>query len=222
MPASYPANYRDEFGAETITIFNDGQTLSLVLRGIEFKGNNFHSFNISQDTDLSKRNQFNLYSDELCGYSMDCDIPVWLVSNDETLKTFVHVHVEYGKPEKESNITSEVLQLAIEYQGKVYKSDGKNLYSTFDEQLRDIKRDLPEGIYLKICWSCTFSDYLPSGSGMFGEMGCFRNIKDDYRKVKGKRALMSLWNNRAGDVQEIYLCSEFEKRQAGIGGLYVG
>jgi hypothetical protein len=75
---------------------------------------------------------------------------------------------------------------------------------------------------LNTCWNCAFADYNPIGSGSFGGLACFRNIKEAYRKVQNKRDLMNLWEKRTEYVQEIYLCPEFEKRQPGVGGLYVG
>ncbi len=221
-PISYSTNYRDEFGEETTTIFNDGETLSVILREVKFTGTDFHDLHILESTPLSKQNLFNLSSNALCGYSFDCDIPVWCVSKEQTFEIILHAHIECGKPGKDNHILNEVLLLTIEYEGKVYQSDGKNLYSTFDEQLTILKSNLPDEIYLKICWNCAFADYFPGGSGMFGNLACFRDIKDDYRKVKDKKTLTDLWDKYTDDVQEIDLCNEFEKRQPGIGGLNVG
>lgn len=222
MIVHYPATYRDEFGEEKVIIQNDGKILSFALRGIEFKGKNFHSFRISDETHQSESHSFNLYLGELCGYAIDCDIPVWLVSNTEVVKMHLRVHVEYGKPDESSSVNYEVLQLTFEHHGQLYQSGGKNLYGTFDEQLTELNDALPTSMYLKVCWNCAFSDYYPSGSAMFGELACFRNTKDKYRQVKSKIELIQLWDKRAEDVQEIYLCPEFEKHQPNIGGRYVG
>lgn len=222
MIAKYPAIYRDEFGEETVTIENDGETLSLVLRGKEFRGKNFHSFGISDEKDLSENHPFNLCLGDLCGYSIDLDIPVSLVSNSEEKQAHLHVHVEYAKGDEENRVNHEVLQFMIEHRGQVYKSGGKNLYSTFDEQLTELADIMPKDVYLKTCWNCVYSDYFISGSGMFGEMACFRKTRDEYLKVNSKIELSRLWKQRTEDVQEIYLCPEFEKRPLGVGGRYVG
>lgn len=220
MVTQYPAIYRDEFGEETVTIENDGKTLSLVLRGREFKGKNFHSLGILDD--LKEYNSFNICLGDLCGYSIDSNIPVWLISENREEQTQLHVHVEYGKCDAQNKTTCEVLQLTLVYQGQVYQSDGRNFEGTFDEQLTDLDDALPKEVYLKTCWNCIFSDYFISGSGMFGEMACFRNTKDEYLKVKSKMDLSGLWDRRAENVQEIHLCPEFRKRPLGVGGRYVG
>lgn len=237
MAVGYFTQYTDEFGTETTTIVNDGKIMSMTLREVEFAGYNFHAFRISSVADSSKRKLFNLFVDELCGYSIDCQIPIWLVSKNEELQTLLRAHIEYGKPLEDHSafgrqdrtnlgvsqyIDLEILKLEISYQGQTYESGGKKSYSTFDEQLAELRDSLPADVYLKTCWNCAFSDYLPSGSGYFGNLGCFRNVKNEYKQVKDKRALMLLWKNRAEDVQEIQLCPEFEKRHLGIGGLYVG
>jgi hypothetical protein len=237
MTVTYLVKYEDKFGVESATIANNGKILKLTLRGVEFTGHNFHSFSISSATDETMRDLFNLFAGDLCGYSLDCPISVFCVSGDKGIPTTLQVHIECGEPvdgrtrfhnsdgsefEVNQQINIEILRLEIVYQGKVYISKGINQYNSFDEQLVELRDALPSGVYLKTCWNCAFSDYHPAGSGIFGDLACFRNLKAEYRQIKDKSALMHLWNQRAESVQEIHLCSEFEKRQPGNGGFYVG
>lgn len=222
MIANYSAVYRDDFGMDTVTIKNDGVTLSFVLRGQEFISRNFHSFGIPSESPIPENHPFNLCLSDLCGYSMDFDIPILLASNTEEVQVHIHVHIEYGNCDEQSRVNHELLQFVVEHQGKVYKSGGKNLYNTFDEQLTELADIMPKDIYLKTCWNCAFSDYSISGSGIFGEMACFRNTKDEYLKVNSKIELSKLWEQRTEDVQETHLCHQFEKRPLGVGGRYVG
>ena len=60
MQASYPTVYRDKFGEEVTTIYNDGQELRMIVRGVEFVSNSFHSFNCPPDTDQSLLERFTL------------------------------------------------------------------------------------------------------------------------------------------------------------------
>jgi len=216
MIASYPAQYKDEFGTESTVIINNGKMMKMSLRGVEFPGDNFHSFGISPATDDSKRKFFNLFENNLCGYFLDCQIPVVLVSEDEVLQTLLQVHVKCGKPvegrnvfDKQDRISIEILKLELEHQVKIYRSDGRNFYNGFDEQLTELRNSFSADVYLKICWNCAFSDYQPIGSGIFGHLRCFRNLKNEYKQIKDKQGLMLLWTRRAEDVQEIYLCPAF-------------
>jgi hypothetical protein len=237
MNIIFPITYTDKFGAESTSITNDGQILKLSLRGVEFSGNDFYSFRISPDIDELKEKHFNLFERFLCGYSMQCQISVLLVNGKDTLQTTLIANIEYGEPvEGRTMFTSqggktytvnkqidlEILKLGIEYLEKTYTSSGKNGYNTFDEQLTDLKSNIPADVYLKICWNCAFSDYHPTGSGSFGDLACFRNTKNEYRQVIDKQALMALWNKQAESVQEINLCPDFELRKPSEGGLYVG
>lgn len=72
------------------------------------------------------------------------------------------------------------------------------------------------GKRLKICFSCSHSDYPPIGHGLFGGMACFRNLKDEYSRVKDKFDLFPILD-RAEAVQETYLRPEFAKRLPNTG-----
>jgi hypothetical protein len=224
MLITYPAQYTDEFGTEATIIINNGSSLKMTLRGVDFSGKDFHSFKI-QSTINDKNSKFNLFADELCGYFIDCQIPILIVHNDEESQALLYVYIEYGRPaevvspvktnlENNLGIVVETMRLEIEYQGKTYSSSGENSYSTFDEQLTELKDVLPHNFYLKICWNCSLSDYhVFAGSGVFGNLGCFRYAKNEYREVKNKFDFVALWEKQAIKVQEIHLCPEFEKRK---------
>ena len=240
MFKEYPVKFSDEFGEERTTIQNDGKILKMIVKGVKFFGHDFHGFDLLEEIDETKLNQFNFFLGELCAYTLDCEIPVLVVSSNNTFEGKLQVHIEYGKPvetgrgttihrkdgsvakNSHQQVVHEVLQLQISIQGESFRTSGKVRYSTFDEQLAELKTLLPPDIYLKVCWNCSFSDYSPAGSGTFCNLACFRNCKDEYHKVKTKQELFKIWDKRAEYVQEIHLCSEFEKRRLGVGGLYVG
>ena len=240
MINKYPAKFSDEFGDEKTTIYNDGKCLRMVVRDVEFIGSDFHGFDPVTGTDEAKLKQFNLFLGELCAYVLDCEIPILVISNDRIFEEKLHAHIEYGEPvetgkgttihrrdgsivqDPHHQIRHEVLHFQLTFQGRLFKTSGKVRYASFDEQLTELQALLPPAVYLKICWNCAFSDYSPAGSGVFGNMACFRDCKAAYQAVKTKKELFEIWSKRAEDVQEIYLCSEFEKRPSGIGGLYMG
>lgn len=76
---------------------------------------------------------------------------------------------------------------------------------------------MPEGVFIKACINCRYSDYSPYGHGLFGCMTCFRNIKAEYLKVTTKQEFWSLHGRQDRFVQETYLCGEFERRIPGTG-----
>ena len=239
MATTYQATYKDKFGEEITTIFNDGDSLKLTIRDVQFQGSSFELLTPILDQEPLPES-FSLFLDALCDFELDCEIPVQVSINEQQFQTILFVHFEIGQADGSRQLTilrkkddgsilesntalnREVLQLKLQIDDKVYASSGQNLYATFDEQLIEIKSQLPDNIYLKSCWNCAYSDFLPTGSGQFGNLACFKNTKDEYKKVRNKKDLFQIWDQRAGFVQEIHVCPEFEKRQPGIGGLYVG
>ena len=147
----------------------------------------------------------------------------------------LHVHAEYGEPVLHRNkkyiglhrdgtwieddrwIEHEVLQFESDLDGKIYRSDGRSRYNTFDEQLDSIVQLMPNDCWPKICWTCNYCDYFLGGSGVMGNLACFRNTKEEYLRVTGKKQLVDQWDRRAEYVQEIYLCPVYAKCQQGSG-----
>jgi len=226
MVQGYPVKYRDEFGEEVASIQNDGKILRMVLRGVEFIGSYFHGFKPQHATEI-ELNQFNLFWDTLCAYTLDCEIPVSIVGESKIYQKSLHIHVEHGKPvagsqgteihrkdgtiiNDDRHIEREALQLSISFHGTYIETSGKNRCYSFDEQLAELRDLLPENAYLRICWSCAHSAYHPCGSGAFGELGCFRDNKAEYHSVRSKSDLMAIWDKSAEFVQETHLCPEFE------------
>jgi hypothetical protein len=83
--------------------------------------------------------------------------------------------------------------------------------------LLDIQKHLPEGVFMKACINCLYSDYSPLGHGLFGGMMCFRNLKEEYLLVKSKDDLWSVHGRQERMVQETYLCPDFARRVPGTG-----
>jgi hypothetical protein len=236
MLESYPAMYCDKLGEEIIVIHNDGKNLRMVVRGVEFVGHEFDLFDPPADCDPVKLESFSFWLGALCSCEIECDIPVTVFDNHQDVQGILKVRVQLGESQPSNgkviqgkdHVTAEedrvpdILQLTLVYDGKSFKSGGKDKYATFDEQLLEIKPLLPEGVYLKTCWSCAFSDYHPAGSGAFGNLACFRNHKDEYCQVSSKKEFFELWDKRAESVQEIYLCPEFATLPPGSRWRYKG
>lgn len=204
----YPTKYRDRFGEETTTIYNDGKLLRMTLRGIEFKSSMLDDW--EPTTDITKSVPFCWNRGELCSYTLDCEILVPIVEIDRISSGTLRVHLELGDPRADGGIEREDLQLELILDEQSFKASGKQAW--FEDELREIHTLLPEGTYLKSCFNCAFSDYSPAGFGIFGCMACFRNTKQEYQSLTGKAAYFELQDRMTELVQETYLCPEFEKR----------
>lgn len=216
MTAIYPTKYIDRYGEELTTMMNDGHILRVVVRGVEFSGPDFDSLSPVEPGLLagSTPPSFTFQRGNLCACTIICEMPIPVVVENETQQGVLIVRLDLGEPEPNS-ISYEHLQLELVLSDGTFKSSAK--HGLFEEALGQIQSQLPEGIYIKCCLNCAFSDYSPYGQGLFGCLACFRDNKDQYRCVNNKHALFSLWDTMTGYVQETYLCPEFERRVPGTG-----
>ena len=211
---NYPAIYSDKFGEEKTIIQNDGKTLRMSLRGVMFSGSMFDDFEPS-NIEEAKLALFPMHFGTLCSYKLDCQIPISIVMFDKEIKGILQTHIELGDPAPNGGVNLERVRLALTIVNQSFTSSGT--HGWFDDELLEIEASLPDGIFMKCCHTCAFSDYHPAGSGTFGGLACFRDHKQEYLALKGKTSLMHFFNNRTENVQETYLCPEFEKRIPGTG-----
>jgi hypothetical protein len=206
--------YCDARGQDAIAFLNDGETLRTTIRGVEFAGPDFDSMSpVDRTSDLV---DFTLSRTDLCACCFAFDIPVPVVVHGTDAPGVLHVRLELGAPAHNGGIDRERLDLVLEYGEHRVASSGRSR-GFFEDELADIRRQLPEHVFIKACINCLYSDYSPFGHGLYGGMMCFRNIKAEYLQVRSKRDLFSLHGRQDRFVQETYLCSEFSRRIPGTG-----
>jgi hypothetical protein len=210
----YPATYSDAQGSETTTIDNDGETLGLSLRGIEFVGRDFDSLEPKAAAPEQLR-PFSLNQGCLCSCRIECRIPVPVHDHGRLLDGALSVEMVLGDPAPNGWLDREHLRIVLEYESKRFASSGRSGW--FEDELLGIQAQLPEGVFIKACINCLYSDYSPYGHGLFGCMMCFRNLKAEYLKVTTKQEFWSVHGRQDRFVQETYLCPEFERRIPGTG-----
>lgn len=211
---NYPAIYIDTFGEEKTVIQNDGKTLRMSLRGIEFSGFMFDDFT-PDSADETKLASFPFHAGTLCSYKLECQIPISVLVFDKVVEGNLQAHIEIGDPAPNGGVDLEQIQLTLAVEDKSFKSSGT--HGWFDDELLEIQAALPNRIFMKCCHSCAFSDYHPVGSGTFGGLACFREHKQEYLAIKDKVSFMHFYSKLTDNVQETYLCPEFEKRIPGTG-----
>lgn len=218
--AAYRGTYTDAHGREDIIITNDGTTLTTNIRGVELSGSDFDSFRPANGTTESALNKFVLYGGrDLCACTITAEIPLPVIVHDQIVAGLLLMQLRLGPPRIEANrgIDSEELQLTLKYNDYLLVSSER--YGYFEDALNDIQGQMPQHHSIKSCINCLYSDYSVAGNGLYGCMMCFRNIKDQYLKVKTKddyidieiEALHERW------VQETYLCPDFTVRIKGTG-----
>src|SRR5689334_5705651 len=113
MNAQYPAHYRDEQGNEETTIRNDGQTLRMRVRGVEFSGTMFDDFEPEEGTEASALASFRLYRNELCSYAIECEMAAPMVARGEPTQTLLHIRIALGVPDERGRLDREEVSLTL-------------------------------------------------------------------------------------------------------------
>jgi hypothetical protein len=190
----------------------------MMVRGVEFAGSDFDGLEPLLDLADPRLASFTLDHGSLCACHLEWVMPLPVVVGQEFTTGQLQVYLELGSPRPEGNrgIDQEVLRLCLSFEGASFWSKGAS-GGWFEDELIDIQRALPEGMYLKACVACAFSDYSPYGHGLFGSLACFRGNKAAYRHVTGKQGIFAIWNTMTEFVQETYCCPEFERRRPGTG-----
>jgi len=212
---SWPATYTDARGVETTVVLNDGETLRLPLRGVEFAGRDFDSLAAPANAPPEALRRFSFSGGCLCSCRIECEIPVSIHDSGQDAGGVLRVELSLGDARPDGGIDREELRLVLTVGDRRYAGSGTGGW--FEDELLEIQAQLPEGVYIRTCINCMFSDYSPYGHGVFGWMMCFRNLKDEYLQVVSKETFWPLHDRYERLVQETWLCPEFERRAPGTG-----
>ncbi|QDT94310.1 DUF6304 family protein [Gimesia algae] len=205
--------YTDRIGTIVGTMTNDGADIRINLDGWEFVGKMFDDMEPVQSVCLPDR--FLIHQDSLVDCDFEFIIPVLVNDRNQLIKVDLSVHFELGKPNDRGGIDKEGFQIALEYNAIKYVSSGR--LEDMEDKLLKIQKQLPDGLFIQACINCLYSDYSPYGNGVFGCMMCFRNLKQEYLQVKSKEEFFHIHDHFERQVQETWLCDEFERRVPGTG-----
>lgn len=205
--------YTDREGTITGSMTNDGSEIRINLDGWEFVGTMFDDLEPVEPNGLSQR--FRLARGTLCDCEFEFVIPILIDDRSQPVSAEIVVYCELGQLTEQGGIDREELRVSLDYDTQKYVSSGKSGY--MEDELLEIQKQLPEHLFLKACINCLYSDYSPFGSGAFGCMMCFRNLKQEYLQVKSKADFFHVHDRFERQVQETWLCEEFERRVPNTG-----
>ena len=211
----YPAKYTDAYGTEDTIITNDGETLRMTIRGVQFTGTDFDALEAPEDAAPDQLLSFSLHRGDLCACRIECEMPIPIHDNGEDLTGTLRIDLQLGDPAPNGGLDREQLLVVLKYNEQHFAGSGKSGW--FEDELIEIQKQLPDGIYMRACINCLYADYSPFGHGLFGSMMCFRNLKQEYMKVTCKDEFWSVHDRYDRLVQETYLCTDFQRRIPGTG-----
>lgn len=203
------ATYTDLLGSESIVIQNFGKLLKTRIRGVDFEGYDFDGFE-----PLADASDFVLFGGCLCDCAMTVDLPVRLAAPAGVRPSVIRAEIKLAAPDDRGGHGYVKLLTLAEPEFTV-STVGRA--SDFEYGLLWIASQLPSGFALQACITCGLSDYSPAGSGEFGCLACFRDVKQDYRLVDSKKGIFKIWDRSTEAVQETHYCLEYEIRPKGRG-----
>jgi hypothetical protein len=143
----------------------------------------------------------------LTNFVLEWTMPLGVAVGDRLAEACLDARLSLGSGQ-------ELLRLVLRWEGGVAESRERGW---FEDALADLQAQLPEGVSMRCCFACAFSDYHPVGHGLFGGLACFRDNKDGYLAVHSKNELWPVWPTRTEWVQETFVCPEFQVRVPGTG-----
>ncbi|WTW94019.1 DUF6304 family protein [Streptomycetaceae bacterium NBC_01309] len=213
-PQHYPAVVTDRWGRVETTLVNDGTAFGMILRGNRFEGKSVDGLALVGPPVGS--NPPTLCDGDLCSCTIEWRMPIEVsLDGAGPSRVSLSAHLVLGDPTPNRGIDSVGVTLTLHLPtGVVATTTPQEL---IENALLDLQRLLPDGTRLLACISCAFSDYSPAGTAFIGSMACFRDRKDAYRAVSGKRDMYDIWSAMSGVVQETYHCPDFARRRPGSG-----
>ncbi len=212
MMATYPAVYRDAHGEEQTDIENDGQTLRMVVRGVDFISTPFGSFDDLKPLTKGEAALSSFIFDQfgsLIAATLHIEMPVLVVNGAEVATETLSVIIDLdGVGSRRVIGNAADPRMTLTFHDKSFVSRGG--WGAFEGEMLQIQRQMLPGTYMKCCFNCAYSGYDPGGNGLWG-MYCHRNHKEEYLTANDKPLWFRLNAQSAEYVQEIHLCPEFER-----------
>jgi hypothetical protein len=122
MNTTHPARYKDRFGEEATTILNNGETLTMVVRGVRFRGNDFDGFEPKDVSDPAQLSSFTFLHGSLCFCVIEADIPVPVVTPNGIIYGLLTFELELGEPLATGQMDRERLKLGLAVNEQTYSN----------------------------------------------------------------------------------------------------
>lgn len=204
----YPTLYTDTMGTEHCFFESDGKQLYINIRGCMLEGRSFDDLSL-QNTDAIVQPGITLHDGTLTNCRLQVTMPLLVSQHDATEAATLQIQMQLQQ-EKETM----VIACSIDVKDKTYQLPHQPFLS-FEYLLPALQKQLPQGLYIKSCLFCAYSNYSISGSEGFGTLICFKAIKEKIVAVNNKEYYSAIPSEYGLFVQETYCCPEFHKIMPG-------
>jgi len=172
-PTVSPCVYTDSDGSIAGELANNGKLLLVRLGETVLMGLAFDSLQPEQMDSFPAR--FTLQNGFICNCQLDFVMPLLLTDGRTVVPGSLSVSLVLGKPDHRNAIDEESYSASLEFRRERIRTTEPA--GDFEDLLSTLARQLPEGMSFFNCFGCQYADYSVYGSGAFGDMMCFRNVK---------------------------------------------
>jgi hypothetical protein len=201
--------YVDKVGTIIATTQYEKDEFILDIDGTKFTTDNFNFFQwfSGNKQDRIKVDELN----RLLNCSLIFNFPIAIFKNEVVCQSILEVEIQIGS-EQEPN-DCKILKQKLTLESYSIESN-----SCVNIELEKLIKILPIFLKIRSCFTCASSDYGVYGNSFFGSMVCFKNVKEEYSKIKGKEELfIELLKKGEGFFDETYSCDDYKIRQKNTG-----
>jgi hypothetical protein len=194
---TYAGHYIDWAGAAAARIDNDGDMLTLTVRGRRFSGPDFDAL---EPQSAGAADLFRIERGVLADFRLDYAMPLPVACAGATAdrQLFVRIHIAgRGEP-------GACVQLSLS--GREENAAG---FGDFASAFADLAARSGEAVIPKACIACAHAGYNPAGHGLYGALMCFRGLKAERRAARERGDLTPLLGRQDRFVQETWLCGDW-------------
>lgn len=237
----YQGTYTDSAGEDPAVVRFDATTIGFTTRGVEFMGGPdgymadlpagspaLAPFTFVENrvvtADGLRETQRLLAEFKLCW-----GMPVGVVAHGREypgeIRVIYHLLDPGGMRDQEggeqeggetvSHSITNLIDLTLFYS---YQRHSMTSGGDFEKVLNYLIAAMGSGVHLQACIACAYGDYPLSGHGCYGSMLCFRNLKEEYRRITDKPGpdrndyLSLSHDERVIRTGELYVCPEFQPK----------
>ena len=200
---TFAAHFSDARGEAPAILENDGDTLSLTVRGARFSGPDFDALWPAREVSDSDLGRFTLEAGSLAGYRLEFTMPLPLAAGGRTRDGELTVRIDLASAPD----TGE-RGVALAHRCGAGKAETSRTHRHFEGALGDLQARLG-GAAPHACAACAHAAYNPAGHGMYGALMCFRSLKLERRVARETGNITPLIGRQDRFVQETWVCGDW-------------
>jgi hypothetical protein len=202
-PQVHAARYSDARGEAAAVLENDGDILSLSVRGVRFSGPDFDALWPAREASQADLAGFTLEAGALADYRLEYAMPLPLEAGGRTRDGELTVRIDLAAAPDSSG-----RGVALEHRCGAGRAATGRAHRHFEAALDALQARLG-GAVPQACAACAHAAYNPAGHGMYGALMCFRSLKLELGAAREAGDVRPLLGRQDRFVQETWSCGDW-------------